>query len=63
MTTLVLPADEEGTIAEAARIILRAGLVVFPTDTVYGVGGHPFLPAAAERIYPGRRWMLTTLVG
>ena len=51
MTTLVLPADEEGTITAAASIILRGGLVVFPTDTVYGVGGHPFLPAAAERIY------------
>ena len=51
MTTPVLPADEEGTIAEAASIILRGGLVVFPTDTVYGVGCHPFLPAATERIF------------
>ena len=49
--TVVLPADREATIAEAARILRRGGLVAFPTDTVYGVGAHACLPDAVERIY------------
>ena len=27
------------SIAEAARLILEGGLVAFPTETVYGLGG------------------------
>lgn len=37
---------------EAAAALLRGGrLVVFPTDTVYGLGVHAFDPAAIEQLY------------
>lgn len=38
-------------IAEAARILRRGGLVAFPTETVYGLGGDATSPAAVSRIY------------
>lgn len=41
-------------IETAARIISRGGLVVFPTETVYGLGGDSFDPAAAEKIYAAK---------
>ncbi len=56
MLTRLLKPDEGGIRIAAAA--LRAGaLVAFPTDTVYGVGAHVFLPAAVARIYEakGRR--------
>jgi L-threonylcarbamoyladenylate synthase len=37
-TTRVLPPDAGG-VAEAARILKTGGLVAFPTETVYGLGG------------------------
>ncbi len=55
LTRLLRP-DEDGIRSAAAA--LRAGaLVAFPTDTVYGVGAHVFLPEAVARIYEakGRR--------
>jgi L-threonylcarbamoyladenylate synthase len=39
------------TIAEAAGIIGRGGLVVYPTDTVYGLGCAPFDESAVERLF------------
>ena len=38
-------------IAEAARVIRRGGLVVFPTHGLYGLGGDPFNPASVQRIF------------
>ena len=38
-------------IKEAADIIRRGGLVAFPTETVYGLGGDAFDGTAASRIY------------
>ncbi len=38
-------------ITEAARILSGGGVVVFPTDTVYGIGCDPFDKAAVGRIY------------
>ena len=35
----------------AAQIILAGGLVVFPTETVYGLGGNGLLADAAKKIY------------
>ena len=34
----------------AADIIRRGGLVVFPTETVYGLGGDATNPEAARKI-------------
>ncbi len=37
-----------------ADIIKRGGLVVFPTETVYGLGGDATNPCAAEKIYKAK---------
>ena len=38
-------------IEEAAQIIKNGGLVVFPTETVYGIGSDGLNPEAVEKIY------------
>ena len=38
-------------IAEAVDCLRRGGLVVIPTDTVYGVAGHPAVAGIEESIY------------
>lgn len=42
---------DDDSLAEAAEIIRRGGLVVVPTDTVYGVACDPFNAKAIDRIY------------
>ena len=42
---------DEASLAEASRIIDAGGLVVVPTDTVYGVACDPRNEVAVERIY------------
>ncbi len=46
------PADEE--LLEAARILKEGGLVAFPTETVYGLGGNALDAGAARRIYEAK---------
>ena len=46
------PADEE--LFEAARILKEGGLVAFPTETVYGLGGNALDGDAARRIYEAK---------
>lgn len=49
--------DEEKNkriIETAAGIISRGGLVAFPTETVYGLGGDAFDEKAAEKIYAAK---------
>ncbi len=49
--TLTLLADDPLTISRALAILAQGGLVAFPTDTVYGVGGLAFDPHAIQEIY------------
>lgn len=42
---------ENSKISEAAQIINNGGLVVFPTETVYGIGANGLNPNAVEKIY------------
>lgn len=42
---------DDDSLAEAARIVHDGGLVVVPTDTVYGVACDPFNREAIDRIY------------
>ena len=37
--------------SELARIILDGGVVVFPTDTVYGIGCNPYDDRAVARVF------------
>lgn len=46
-------AGKEG-IAEAGEIIRHGGLVSFPTETVYGLGGNALDPKASEKIYSAK---------
>lgn len=41
-------------IREAARIIREGGLVAFPTETVYGLGGNALDVTASQRIYAAK---------
>ncbi|HOW28363.1 MAG TPA: L-threonylcarbamoyladenylate synthase [Elusimicrobiota bacterium] len=43
--------NRRGAVQESARILSEGGLVVVPTDTVYGIAAHAFRREAIERIY------------
>jgi L-threonylcarbamoyladenylate synthase len=44
-----------GTVEAAAAAARRGALVVFPTDTVYGIGTRPDDPAATARLFAAKR--------
>ena len=54
MQTLIVKAVENSINADdmqkAGRIIKEGGLVAFPTETVYGLGGDALNPEASEKI-------------
>lgn len=56
--TQVIPVDPvhpDQAVIERAAELLRAGqVVVFPTETVYGLGADAFQPAALERIFAAK---------
>jgi L-threonylcarbamoyladenylate synthase len=51
MQTLRLSAKDDGSVERAAGIIRAGGLVAFPTETVYGLGGDGLDRAAVTKIY------------
>ncbi len=46
----LLPCNE-ATLAEVAQCLMHGGVVVIPTDTVYGLAAHPQFPNAVARLY------------
>jgi L-threonylcarbamoyladenylate synthase len=50
MDTKILSTGEQD-IEEAAGIIMKGGVVVFPTETVYGIGADAFNDSAVKKIY------------
>ncbi len=54
MLTRLLRIDKE-SIREAAATILKGGLVVYPTDTVYGLGCDPFDKEAVNKVADVKR--------
>lgn len=50
---MVLPADDAG-VARAAKALREGAVVVFPTETVYGVGADALDPAAVRRIFAAK---------
>ncbi len=50
MKTLRVECNSEG-IEKATKSIRSGGVVVFPTDTVYGIGCNPYDNKAVEKIY------------
>ena len=47
---LKVDCDKEG-IEKTFQVIKKNGIVVFPTDTVYGIGCNPYNANAVEKIY------------
>ena len=43
------PERQESDLKRAAEILRRGGLVVFPTETVYGLGGDALDAEAAKK--------------
>ena len=52
--TEYLSADEDKNLRRAADVILRGGLVILPTETVYGIGADALDAGAAEKIYAAK---------
>lgn len=50
-----LPADHPDAPARAAAVIRAGGLIVLPTDTVYGVAADPWQPGAVAALYAAKR--------
>jgi L-threonylcarbamoyladenylate synthase len=50
----IVPADQPAALARAMEVLRAGGLVVLPTDTVYGVAAHALLPAAVARLYDAK---------
>lgn len=48
------PGARADLVARAAAILRRGGLVVIPTDTVYGVAALASLPEAVERLFAAK---------
>ena len=48
------PSLQESDLRRAAEILKAGGLVVFPTETVYGLGGNGLDANAAQKIYAAK---------
>ncbi len=54
MDTKIIYDINDITLKEAADIINKGGLVAFPTETVYGLGGNALDSEAAKKIYEAK---------
>ena len=58
MTTKIIKVDKEKPSAKAlelaVKMIQQGGLVAFPTETVYGLGGDAENPEASKKIYAAK---------
>jgi L-threonylcarbamoyladenylate synthase len=45
----------DGLLEVGAEVIARGGLVVLPTDTVYGIGCDPFSSSAVDALFAAKR--------
>lgn len=49
--TVRLSARSPEALQQAVELLQHGEVIAFPTDTVYGLGAHPFLPEAVTRLY------------
>ena len=54
MQTIIKNTEDPSALPEAAGILRAGGLVAFPTETVYGLGGNALDPSASGRIYAAK---------
>ena len=50
----MMTAEEEGMLRQAGEILRQGGLVAFPTETVYGLGGDALNPESSRKIYAAK---------
>ena len=50
-----LPGDRTESVLEASRIVRAGGVVIIPTDTVYGLAASVYQPPAIDRIFALKR--------
>lgn len=48
---LILDCNEEDDLDKGISIIKQGGILIFPTDTVYGIGCDPYNEQAVKKIY------------
>lgn len=46
--------EEDKALREAGEVLRRGGLVAFPTETVYGLGGNALNPESSRKIYAAK---------
>ena len=46
--------EDEEKLRAAGAILQRGGLVAFPTETVYGLGGDALNPSSSQKIYAAK---------
>jgi L-threonylcarbamoyladenylate synthase len=54
MKTLIIRYNGIDSLIPAAKILRNGGIVAFPTETVYGLGGNALDPDAAKKIYAAK---------
>ncbi|MBQ7499851.1 MAG: threonylcarbamoyl-AMP synthase [Clostridia bacterium] len=54
MNTEIVYDIDSAALARAGRIIREGGIVAFPTETVYGLGGNALDPDSAKKIYAAK---------
>ena len=52
---------DRDAIARGGEILKKGGLVAFPTETVYGLGGNALDPKASMKIYAAKGSLLIIL--
>jgi L-threonylcarbamoyladenylate synthase len=62
MKTHLMFAHDLQTMRRAQRLLRSGQLVAFPTDTVYGVGAHAFLPEAVASLYTAKKRPITKAI-
>lgn len=51
MQTQFLTADQPKAIEQAATLLKQGQIVIFPTDTLYGIGVNAYDPSAIDQLY------------
>ena len=55
---LILDCKNEGHLIKSKKIIEDGGIIVYPTDTIYGLGCDPYNKKAVERIFKIKKRLL-----
>ncbi len=51
MTTLILKEEDKQTIAAAVRILKKGGLIIYPTETQYGIGADATSKKGVKKVF------------